>query len=133
MRSILAALALFLASVSAALAQQSVVVPATTASLAITGGTGTSLLVTGATGKRIYVTSVDVIPSGASTVQFISGTGPACGTGTVNITGAYTFTTNQTLVKGSGYGAIWALDPGLSLCMVIGVAVAPGSISYAQF
>lgn len=133
MNKILASLLALWLSFVPALAQQSVVVPATMFSIPITGTTGTTaLLVTGIAGKSIYVTGVTIIPT-AGTVQFIQGTGVTCGTGTTNVTGALVFGASQFLVKGGGNGAFWALLPGNSLCIVVGAGTAPGSLSFSQF
>jgi hypothetical protein len=128
-------LAVLLSIVSTqAWAQQSIVVPATTNSIAITGTVATAtVIVTGVAGKSIYVTSVAVVPVATSVVTFTSGTGAACGTGTANVTGAMTFAAGQTLIVGHGYGAVWALPAGASLCVTIATAAAPGSLSYSQF
>lgn len=117
--------------------QQSVVIPATTASIPITIATNTTtLLVTGASGKSIYVTAVDIIAAGTSNIQFIAGTGASCGTGpTVNITGNYNLTAQVGFTKGTGNGVVWVVPSGFSLCATTsGSSVAmPGSLSYAIF
>lgn len=135
MRNTIAALLLYLGLASAALAQQSVFVPATMASIPITVSTATTtLLVTGLPGKSIYVTAVDIIAAGTGNIQFIAGTGATCGTGTVNITGNYNLTAQTGFTKAAGNGAVWALAQGLSLCIVTSQAVGmPGSLSYAIF
>ena len=133
MKKLSVAFLLFLGLTSSLMAQQSVVVPATMASITIVGNTATTLLVTGQAGKSIYVTAVDLIPVATSVVQFIQGTGATCGTGTSNLTGSLVFSAGQTYLKGDGYGTFWVLSPGNSLCVIIGTALAPGSLAYAQF
>jgi hypothetical protein len=125
----------FVFAATAALAQQSVVVPATMASVPIEISTATTTrLVTGVANKRIYVTAVDVIAGGTGAIQFISGTGATCGTGTVNVSGNYAFTAQVGMTKAAGNGAIWVLGLGLSLCAVTSAGVGmPGSLSYAIF
>jgi hypothetical protein len=118
---------------SPALGQQSVVVPATTNSIPIVGAVGTSLLVQGLPNKRIYVTSVDIIPFPPAIVGFVQGTSPDCSTGSSFVHAASTYDTAQTFSRGGGRGAIWALNPGNSLCIIIQTNVAPGSLAYAQF
>lgn len=124
-----------LLSVGGAQAQQSVIVPATTASVAITISTATTTrLIVGATGQRIYITAVDVISAGTGNIQFIAGTGATCGTGSSNVTGNYNLTAQVGFTKGTGNGVLWVLPAGDSLCAVTSAAVGmPGSISYAQF
>jgi hypothetical protein len=131
MQRSIAALLLLLASVSAALAQQSVVVPATMASIPITGA-ASAILVPGLPGKSIYVTSVDIVPAVGTTVQFIQGVGALCSAGP-SLTGALVFSGGQTYFKGDGYGAVLVLAPGNSLCIIISGGIAPGSLAYAQF
>jgi hypothetical protein len=131
MRKILLALLLALASAVPAAAQ---VIPATQASVSITGTVATAaVLVAGVTGQSIYVTAVALVPVATSVVTFTQGTGAACGTGTTSVTGAMTFTTGQVVNHGSGNGAIFVLVAGNSLCITIATAVAPGVLSYARF
>jgi hypothetical protein len=44
-----------------------------------------------------------------------------------------TFNAGQFLTVGSGYGAVLVFLPGNSLCITVGVAAAPGSLSYSLF
>jgi hypothetical protein len=115
-------------------AQQSVVVPATTNSIPIVGTVAAAtILVAGQAGKSIYVTAVGLIPIATSVVTFTQGTGAGCGTGTTNVTGAMTFSAGQVLTLGDGYGAVWVLLQGNSLCITVGTAAAPGSLAYSLF
>jgi len=126
-------LALVLLS-GAAEAQQSVVTPATTAAVPIAGTIGgATVIVAGQPGKSIYVTAVAVIPVATAVVTFTQGTGAGCSGGTSNVTGAMTFAAGQVLALGDGYGAVWALAPGNSLCVTVATAAAPGSLAYAIF
>jgi len=135
MKKLSAALLLLLGLASAALAQQSVIVPATMASIPITISTATTTrLVIGQSNKSIYVTAVDVIANGTGSIQFIAGTGATCGTGTVTITGNYALTTQVGFTKAAGNGVVWVILPNLSLCAVTDSGVGmPGSLSYAIF
>jgi len=135
MKKLSAALLVYFGLACAALAQQSVFVPATTASIPITISTATTtLLVTGVSGKSIYVTAVDVIAAGTGNIQFIAGTGATCGTGTVNITGNYNLIAQVGFTKATGNGVVWVIPQGFSLCAVTSGAVGmPGSLSYAIF
>jgi len=116
-------------------AQQAVVVPATMFSVAITISTATTTkLVDGVSGKQIYVTAVDIISAGTGNIQFISGTGATCGTGTANVTGNYNLTAQVGFTKGTGNGALWVVPAGANLCAVTSAGVGmPGSLSYAIF
>ena len=123
-----------LALASPAAAQQAIVVPATMASVPITGTiAAATVIVTGQAGKSIYVTSVALVPVATSVVTFSQGTGAGCGSGTSNVTGAMTFAAGQTLTLGDGYGVVWVLAPGNNLCITIATAASPGSLSYALF
>lgn len=135
MKRLLLALTLWLGALGAAIAQQSVVVPATMASIPITISTATTtLLVTGVTGKSIFVTAVDIIAAGTGNIQFVSGTGASCGTGQVNVTGQYNLTAQVGFTKAAGNGVVWVLAKGASLCAITSANVGmPGSLSYAIF
>ena len=115
-------------------AQQSVVVPATTAQVSIAAGTlSATKIVAGITGKQIYVTQVVMVPVATAVVTFTYGTGSACGTGTTAVAGVLTFAAGQTLSVGNGNGAVWVIPSGQDLCLTIGTAGAPGSLAYSQF
>src|SRR5262245_28837333 len=107
-----------------AIAQQSVVIPATEFSIPISISTATTtLLASGATGQQIYVTAVDFIAAGTGNIQFIAGTGGTC-TGTpVNITGNYNLAASVGLSKGTGNGALWVIPKGFNLCAVTSAAI----------
>lgn len=127
-------LALGLLLAGSASAQQSVFIPATTAQISITGTVAAATrIITGVSGKSIYVTSVMMVPVATSVVTFQYGTGTNCGTNTTAVAGVLTFAAGQVLALGDGYGAVWVLPPGVDLCVTIGTAVAPGSLSYAIF
>lgn len=114
---------------------QSWIIPGTQVTIPITISTATTtLLVTGVSNKAIYVTNVNVVAAGTGNIQFITGTGATCGTGTANVSGNYQLTAQVGFVAGTGNGAIWALPVGNNLCAVTSAAVGmPGSLSYALF
>jgi hypothetical protein len=117
-----------------AAAQQSVVTPATSASIPIAGTVAAATkIVSGAAGKSIYVTAIALVPVATSVVTLTSGTGTNCGTNTANVTGAMTFNAGQVLAVGDGFGAVLVVPQGADLCLTIATAAAPGSLSYAQF
>jgi hypothetical protein len=134
MKKLCAALLLYLGLASAALAQSSVFVPATTNQISIAGTVAAATkIVTGLSGKQIYVTALALVPVATSVVTFTYGTGTNCGTGTTSITGAMTFSAGQVLTHGSGYGTVMVLPQGVDLCITIATAVAPGTLSYSIF
>src|SRR5205823_10587622 len=84
-------------------AQQSVVVPATTNSIQIVGTVAAQTqIVAGVLGKSIYVTSVDLVPTPTSTIQFVQGTGTNCLTGGSIVHAAVDLPTGTVLSKGGG-------------------------------
>jgi len=134
MKSLGAALLLLFGLVTAAPAQQSVVVPATTAQVAIAGTIAASTkIVSGISGKSIYVTALLLAPVATSVVTLTAGTGTNCGTNTTSITGAMTFAAGQAIAHGSGNGAIFVIPQGYDLCITIATAAAPGSLAYSLF
>jgi len=134
MQRTIAALLIYLGLASAALAQQSVFVPATTNQIAIAGTVAASTrIVTGVAGKRIYVTALLLTPVATGVVTFTTGTGTNCGTSTASVTGAMTFAAGQEVNWGTGNGALFVLPAGFDLCITIATAVAPGALAYAIF
>lgn len=134
MKRILIGLVLWFGAAGAALAQQSVFVPATTNQISIAGTVAAATkIVTGISGKSIYVTGVALIPVATSVVTFTTGTGTNCGTGTASVTGAMTFAAGQTLTYGIGNGAVFVIPQGNDLCITIATAAAPGSLAYSLF
>jgi hypothetical protein len=134
MKKLSAALLILFGLASAALAQSPAInVPATMASAPINISTATTtLLITGISGKFMYVTAIDVVAAGTGNIQFITGTGATCGTGTANVTGNYNLVAQAGFAKGSGFGALWVLPSGNSLCAVTSGAVGMyGSVAYA--
>jgi hypothetical protein len=113
---------------------QAPVVPSTQTTIAVAGTVATSTrIITGVANQRIYLTGIALVPVATSVVTFTTGTGTNCGTSTASLTGAMTFSDGQTLTYGVGNGAVLALPVGFDLCITIATAVAPGTISYAQF
>jgi hypothetical protein len=134
MRQLALFVTLALLASAGAQAQQSVVVPATTDTISITGTVAArTKIVTGSAGKSIYVTALMLVPAATSAVTFSYGTGTDCGTGTTNLTGTMTFNTGQTVTLGSGYGTVLRVPAGNDLCITVSTAAAPGTLSYAIF
>ena len=125
------ALSLFLGE---AQAQQSVFVPATTATIAVAGTVAArTRIITGLTGKSIYLTAIALVPVATGVVTLSQGTGTNCGTDTVVLTGVMTFAAGQTLTIGTGNGTVLVLAPATDLCITIATAAAPGFIAYSIF
>ena len=126
---------LLLATLSASMAQQAVVVPATMASTAISVASATTTrLVTGISGKSIYVTQWNALSGGTGNITWVAGTGATCGTSQVSLTGPYNLTAQVGAVVGTGYGAVLVVPQGYSLCIITSAAVQiSGSVGYAIF
>lgn len=94
----------------------------------------TTQLVALAANRAIYVTSWDVLAGGAGTITFEYGTGTACATGTVVLTGPYGLTAQVSIGKGSGLGPVLFVPASNALCAVTSAAVQlSGALSFSQF
>lgn len=94
----------------------------------------TTELVALSAGKKIYVTSWDVIAAGTGTIKLVYGTGTACGTGTTDLTGAYSLVAQSGIAKGGGLGPILVVPASNALCVTTSAAVGmQGSMAYTQF
>lgn len=94
----------------------------------------TTKIVTEATGKAVHICGYTVAAGAAAGGwQIISGTGATCGTGTVNITAAYTIAINTGLSSLASY-AQYSTTSGQAIC-VITTGTGPTSLTlyYAQF
>lgn len=101
--------------------------------ISIAAATTTELLAL-VTGSRIYVTSYDFMAAGTNNVKLVYGTGTACATGQVDLTGAYPLIAQAGISKGIGLGAILFLPVSNALCITTsGAGQLSGSVSYAQY
>jgi len=97
-------------------------------------GAATTRLIELVAGQAIYISSWDVMAAGAGTFKLVYGTGATCGTGTVDLTGAYPLAANGSVNKGSGTGNLYNIPQGNSLCATTTGAVQfSGAVSYSQF
>lgn len=110
------------------------VIPLTQASTPISiSAAGTTQLVAGQPGKAILVTSALLIASGATSVQFIFGTGASCSVGQGAVTGNLNLAAQGGFTQGSGVAVIWVVPQGAALCVVNSAAVGvAGVIAFAQ-
>ncbi len=82
--------------------------------------TAAAQLVAAVAGKTIYVCGVDATAAGTSpTIQFQSGTGTACGTNTLNLSGTLAPTANAVIVMG-GAGVLFQSRSSDALCAATG-------------
>lgn len=94
----------------------------------------TTQLIALAANQTIYITSWDVMAGGTGNFTLEYGTGTACATGTVTLTGAYPLIAQAGIAKGNGLGPVLIVPPGNALCAVTSSSVQfSGSVSYAQF
>jgi len=113
---------------------QSPNIPSTTNTIAIAGTVAArTTIVTGVANTRIYVTALALVPVATAAVTFSTGTGTNCGTNTATVSGVMTFAAGADLNFGSGLGTIMVAPLGHDLCITVGTAAAPGTLSYAQF
>lgn len=115
-------------------AQAQQIIPYTTNTIPIAGTIATATKIISAVDSRyIYITAINLVPAATSVITFTAGTGTNCGTNTVSLTGAMTFTAGETLTIGTGYGVVLAAPAGYDVCLAIGTATAPGFIAYSIF
>lgn len=105
----------------------------TSVPISVTAGT-TSALVSNAGTDSVYVCSFALSASAASTTaQFVQGTGTNCGTGTLNLSGAFAMTTASNVALGNGTGVVMAGSTGKDLCLTAVTGNVTGILSYATF
>ena len=81
----------------------------------------------------IYVCGYSVVATGAVAVQFIYGTGTACGTGETNLTGAMPFAANGGIAMSNGGGMQFKTAASQALCIELSAAVQiDGHVTYVQ-
>jgi len=93
----------------------------------------TTQLVALSSSTNIRVCSVAITMSAAGTAQFVSGTGANCGTGTANVTGAFTLATGTPLALSAANGSLFRAGASNALCLTAVTGNVTGVISYAQF
>lgn len=99
-----------------------------------TAASGFTQLVPLIAGQSIYVCGYSAISTTAVSVKFSYGTGSACGTGTVDLTGAMAVAANGGLVEPNTPIPLFELPAGQALCINLSGAVqTSGRLKYAQF
>lgn len=93
----------------------------------------TTQLVALASSQIIRVCSVAITMSAAGTAKFVYGTGSNCGTGTTDITGAFTLATGTPLTLSGMNGSVFRTIASNALCLTAVTGNVTGVISYAQF
>lgn len=94
----------------------------------------TTQLVALTSAQKIYVTSWDVIAAGTGTIKLVYGTGSSCGTGTTDLTGAYSLIAQAGIAKGNGLGPVLVVPAGNALCVTTSAGVGmQGSVAYTKF
>jgi len=98
------------------------------------GATAITQVVAAASGSAVHICGYDInAGAAAGTFQLSTGTGTNCGTGTVNITPAFSLGINGVLV--SRPGAVWYSSPsGNALCYTItGTGPINAVVLYGQY
>lgn len=83
--------------------------------------------------RSIRVCSFSASISLAGTAQWVTGTGTNCGSGTTNLTGAYSIATGVTTQQGSGLGEIFKTPASNALCLTAVTGNISGVVSYAKY
>jgi hypothetical protein len=80
-----------------------------------TSASGSTQIATSVSSFRMFICGFDIIAGGTTAVTINTGTGTACATGTVALSGAYPLTTQTGLAVQRTYYAIVA--PGVNVCI----------------
>ncbi len=84
-------------------------------------------------GNSIRICGFGFFAGGTSSGKLIYGTGSTCGTGAADITPAFPFTINTSLVYAADYFQGFAAPPGNALCVTLGAsAKLTGFVTYSQ-
>jgi hypothetical protein len=99
-----------------------------------TAASGFTQLVALVGGQSVYVCGYDYVSTSALSVKFSYGTGAACATGTVDLTGAQAVAANGGVVIPNSSIPKWSIPAGQALCINLsGATQVSGSLSFAQF
>jgi hypothetical protein len=84
--------------------------------------------------QKIYVTAWNVIAAGTGTIKLVYGTGTNCGTGTADLTPAYSLVAQAGIATGTGLGPVLFVPAGNALCVTTSAAVGmQGTVSLTKF
>lgn len=83
--------------------------------------------------QSIRVCSFALSISLTGSAQFVYGTGTNCGSGTTNLTGAFSILTGVTSSQGAGFGELFKTAASNALCLTATVGNVTGVISYAKY
>ncbi|MGE0463257.1 MAG: beta strand repeat-containing protein [Vicinamibacterales bacterium] len=98
-----------------------------------TATSGNVELVALASGETIYVCGYSLVASGDVDVQFIYGTGTACGTGETDLTGPWDLTTNSGITQANGGSIQFKAAASNALCVELSAAVqVSGHVTYVR-
>jgi hypothetical protein len=103
----------------------------------ITAATTTTQLVASSGSTQIYVTAWDVLANSAGgfTLEYGTKITNPCDTGTIALTGAYSFAAQSGISRSGGPQPLYVIPQGNALCVVSSGASASfaGSLSYTQY
>jgi hypothetical protein len=110
---------------------QPVLIPATTATVALPTTTGTKVLIPGTAGLHTYVTGLLITPTVSGAVVWFTeaNAGTSCATSPATILGPSTLVLGSVVNFGSGNGAVLALSAGLT----VSTATVGGAMAYGQY
>jgi hypothetical protein len=114
---------------------QPVLIPATTATVALPTTTGTKVLIPGTAGLHTYVTGLLITPTVSGAVVWFTeaNAGTSCATSPATILGPSTLVLGSVVNFGSGNGAVLALSAGADLCLTVSTATVGGAMAYGQY
>ena len=100
----------------------------------VSAAAATTKIVTEVAGLAVHICGYDVgAGAAAGGFQLISGTGATCGTGTVNITAAYTLAINAFAASRSGY-VQYSTNPAQAICAITtGTGPTALTLYYGQY
>lgn len=99
-----------------------------------TASSGYTQLVAAVGGRAVYVCGYTFVSTSALAVKFAYGTGSACATGTVDMTGAMAVSANGGAVNPVGQVPVLITPGGQAFCVNISVSTqVSGHITYGQF
>ena len=93
----------------------------------------TTQIVALTSGRSIRVCSFALSIGLAGTAQWVTGTGSNCGSGTTNLTGAFSIATGVTTNQGGGLGEIFKTPASQALCLAAVTGNVTGVVSYAVY
>lgn len=113
---------------------QPVLIPATTATIALPTSTqAITKLLSGAVSKSTIITSLHIIPASGAIVTWSAGTGTNCATNNIVLDGPVAYGSGVADNRGSGLGAVMIAPLSADVCLTVASAGVAGSVGYGQY